>query len=134
MPRLNQSQQIRRIKKAVASAAACIKALGTKSSLADLAEALLLEGILSGDIRAAAFASRNKLQTENLRLRQRIALTKLRTEEIKRKVAEIALQASKPKNRSPEQVLIAIRNVYGLTLAEPQKALPDKSNNQEKQQ
>ncbi len=104
-----------RIRSAVAEAARYRKALGSPREISNIAEALLVQAILNGDVQAAAFATRTRIQRENNRLRQRLALTRMRTERIKQKAAEIALRAAQAggKNLSEEQ-LHSIRQIYGL--------------------
>ncbi len=112
---LNPTSDLHRIRSAVAEAARYRKALGSPRELSNIAEALLLQAILNGDVQAAAFATRTRTQHENNRLRQRLALTRMRTERIKQKAAEIALRAAQGAGKSlSDQQLHDIRSIYGL--------------------
>src|SRR5207245_1437643 len=91
---LTPTPDVHRIRSAVAEAARYRKALGSPREISNIAEALLVQAILNGDVQAAAFATRTRMQRENNRLRQRLALTRMRTERIKQKAAEIALRAA----------------------------------------
>lgn len=111
---LHPSSTEARLRDAITQAAVLTRELRKgKTTPAQLAEALILQAILSGDVQAAAWTTRTKLAKENLRLRQRIALTKLRTEQLKQRAAQLDIEASE-KKLTPEQLIQKVRAIYGL--------------------
>lgn len=76
----------------------------------DLLEATILQGVASGDVMAAAVATRLRLQNENLRLKVRLNRWKEKRERIR---AEI-LERSNKDQPTRETLVQAIREVYGL--------------------
>lgn len=100
-----------RIKAAVTRARQLLRAAG-ESGQQDLTRALLLQGILSGDTVAAAIAERQRLQKENLRLRQRLTYAKLRTERAKAIMLEKATAA--PTRLTGLNLVNQLREIYGI--------------------
>ena len=87
-----------------------------------LAESVMLQGILAGDVTSAAIATKLRLQNENLRLKRRMNMQRLRLESIKTRLLAKALE---PKPEVPPQQLIrALEEIYGLTTIIEAKALP----------
>ncbi len=90
---------------------------------AALAESVMLQGILAGDVTSAAIATKLRLQNENLRLKRRMNTQRLRLESIKTRLLAKALEP-KPLP-SPEELLASIEEIYGLGKEVIQvKALP----------
>lgn len=103
-----------RLREAICQASVLTRELKKgKTDAATLGEALILQAILSGDVQAAAWSTRQKLAHENLRLRQRIALTKLKTEQLKQRAAQLDIEASQ-KKLTPEELMQKVRAIYGL--------------------
>ncbi len=113
--RLTASKLASRVKSAIATAAFLKKAISQSGLTADLAEATLLQGILSGDVQAAAISTKVKLMNENLRLRQRLTASRLRSEQVKQEILHTELLRSK---RNPaqthEEIISRIKAIYGL--------------------
>ncbi len=107
----------RRLRKAIATAKHLKQAMrGTNS--AELAESLILQGILSGDVYAASIHTRSRLQNENLRLKKRLTNSRLKTERVKRELLEAAkprphLTAEQDRYRNV-QMMNRINEIYGL--------------------
>ena len=106
-----------RVKAAITAARQLLRAAGEHGQQ-DLTRALLLQGILSGDTVAAAIAERQRLQKENLRLRQRLTFARLRTERAKALILEKAATAPLP--LTGLDLVNRMREIYAL----PPLALP----------
>ena len=100
-----------RVKNAITAARQLLAAAGEHGQQ-DLTRALLLQGILSGDTVAAAIAERQRLQKENLRLRQRLTFARLRTERAKASLLERA--ATRPTPLQGLDLVNALREIYGI--------------------
>jgi len=107
-----------RVKTAITAARQLLRAAGEHGQQ-DLTRALLLQGILSGDTVAAAIAERQRLQKENLRLRQRLTFARLRTERAKAIILEKA--SAGPNQLVGEALVNQVRAMYGL---QPDLLLP----------
>jgi len=107
-----------RVKAAITAARQLLRAAGEHGQQ-DLTRALLLQGILSGDTVAAAIAERQRLQKENLRLRQRLTFARLRTERAKAIMLEKATAA--PTRLTGLALVNELRAIYGL---QPELLLP----------
>lgn len=79
-----------------------------------LASTMLLQGILSGDVMAASFHVRQRLQRENLRLRRRLNMARIKTETAKVRLLEIEATARSRPASSPFELMNHIREIYGL--------------------
>lgn len=111
---LNPQSTEARLREAICQAAVLTRELKKgKTDASTLGEALILQAILAGDVTAAAWSTRQKMHRENLRLRQRIALTKLRTEQLKQRAAALDIETSQ-KKLTPAQVMQRVRAIYGL--------------------
>jgi hypothetical protein len=86
-----------------------------------LAQATMLQGILSGDVIAASMHARQRLQNENLRLRRRLTHVRIKTEEAKRRLLEAETDRSQVSGEITAIQINRIREIYGL---EPQRLLP----------
>ena len=109
--KLNKRQQAKRIETALRDARALLRRAGTRGGQ-QLAQATLLQGILSGDVLAASMHERQRMQRENLRLRQRFAHVRLRTEQAKAKLLELA--AVQPTKLIGDALMEHIADIYGL--------------------
>ena len=79
-----------------------------------LADSMLLQGILSGDVMAASFHVRQRLQRENLRLRRRLNMARIKTEAAKVRLLEIELYNRSKEPELVETTLNKIKQIYGL--------------------
>jgi hypothetical protein len=77
----------------------------------------MLQGILSGDIMAAMVHTRQRLQNENLRLRRRITMSRLKTEEAKARLLSIEADRRARPEPTAREVLEQVRAIYGLPQA-----------------
>ena len=110
-----------RVKKAIKNARAILNQV-KKGDANALAQATMLQGLLSGDVMTAAIAERQRLQRENLKLRQRLTHAKMRTERAKAVLLE---KAAAPQERlTPPELLAKLREIYGFQPFEEPKALP----------
>lgn len=112
---MTASKLAHRVKQAIATAAFLKKAITRTGITQELAEATLLQGILSGDVAAASIATKVRLMNENLRLRQRLTASRLRSEQVKQAILRNELSRSKrhpPKTQ--DQIISSIRAIYGL--------------------
>jgi hypothetical protein len=114
-----------RVKTAITAARQLLRAAGEHGQQ-DLTRALLLQGILSGDTVAAAIAERQRLQKENLRLRQRLTFARLRTERAKASLLERA--ATRPTPLQGIELINQLRAIYSLA---PLPLLPAPEVNRE---
>ena len=92
-----------------------------KGDSAALQEAVMLQGLLSGDIFAANIAARTALQNENMRLRTRVAREKIRTERLKQKLLSAALPNPNANQFTQEELVDQIRELYGLRPESPER-------------
>ena len=77
-----------------------------------LAESVMLQGILAGDVTSAAIATKLRLQNENLRIKQRMHRQRLQLEAIKTKILAQSLPRPQP---DLADVIRNIEEIYGLT-------------------
>jgi hypothetical protein len=82
-------------------------------------QAVMLPGILSGDIMAAMVHTRQRLQNENLRLRRRITMSRLKTEEAKARLLSIEADRRSRPEPTASEILSQVRAIYGLTHTSP---------------
>ncbi len=108
----NLSRAAARLKEAVAKARE-YKRILQKGDKDALAEAVLLQGIISGDVISASILTRQKMQRENLRLRQRLAVQKLRESRAQQRLLEVTADRAERK-QSPADLIRTIREIYGL--------------------
>lgn len=90
-----------------------MKAILKRGDADDLANATLLQGIISGDVISASIVTRQRLQRENLRLRQRLAVQKLRESRAQERLLTITAQKTE-RQESHATLMSRIRNIYGL--------------------
>jgi hypothetical protein len=88
-----------------------------------LAQATLLQGVLSGDVIAASIHARQRLQRENLRLRARLTHARLKTEAAKQLLLQAEASRSIRTQDMNEDAYRRIRDLYGLD-TQPFHALP----------
>jgi hypothetical protein len=79
-----------------------------------IAEATMLQGVLSGDVMAAAVVTRQRLQRENLRLRERLTRARIKTEEAKYQLLNIESEVRSRPQLDPYEILTRVRAIYGL--------------------
>ena len=79
-----------------------------------LAEATLLQGVISGDVISAGILTRQRLQRENLRLRARYSKERIKTERVKRLMLETITGKMTPAQRPTEDTFRRIAEIYGL--------------------
>jgi len=113
----NHQTDTTRVKSAIHRARTLLKAAGHHGQ-EDLTRALLLQGILSGDVISASIAERQRLQKENLRLHQRLTHAKLRTERARAIILEKA--STVPTALLGLELVNRMREIYAL----PPLALP----------
>ena len=87
-----------------------------------LTGAVLIQGILSGDVVSASIAERQRLQKENLKLRQRLTHAKLRTERAKAVLLERA-SIDRPALVG-DALMHELYGIYGMDYR-PHRALPE---------
>lgn len=111
--------QSERIKSAIRNAKKMLRAF-KKGDAEKVTEATLMQGILSGDVTAAAIAVKIKLQNENLALRRALALSRLRTEgltqRIQRRQAELMEKPALTSTEQQQLMARRIQEVYGVAL------------------
>ena len=91
-----------------------------------LAEAVMLQGILAGDVTSAAIATKLRLQNEMLRIKQRMHRQRLQLEALKTRI--LAKSLEQPQPPSWDDVLQTIEEVYGLRRGTVElRSLPEKS-------
>lgn len=103
------------LKKRIKSARAML-AVMKKGDAEALQEAVLLQGLMSGDIFAANLRSRQILLRENLRLKQHFQREKIRTERLKQTLLEAAIPGNSPEptTQLSQDTIARIREIYGL--------------------
>ena len=74
----------------------------------------MLQGVLSGDVMAAAVVTRQRLQRENLRLRERLTRARIKTEEAKYQLLNIESEVRSRPQLDPYEILTRVRAIYGL--------------------
>lgn len=74
----------------------------------------MIQGVLSGDVMAATFISKQRLARENTRLRRRITFARLRTEEAKRRLLDIEADRRERPDPDPVTMINRIREIYGM--------------------
>ena len=74
----------------------------------------MLQGVLSGDVMAAAVVTRQRLQRENLRLRERLTRARIRTEEAKVKLLDIEAEVRTRPELPMYEIVNRMRAIYGL--------------------
>lgn len=79
-----------------------------------LAQATMLQGVLSGDVIAASMHARHRLQRENLQLRRRLTLARIKTEAAKQILFEAEAHRSEATGEITALQIQRIREVYGL--------------------
>ncbi len=79
-----------------------------------LAKSTLLQGVLSGDVVAASIHARQRLQRENLQLRRRLTLARLKTEHAKRLLIEAETARSMKGTEFTQATIDEIKAIYGL--------------------
>ena len=79
-----------------------------------LIQSTLIQGLLSGDVMAASIRARLKLQRENQRMRRRLTLSRIRTEEVKQRLLSVEADAREKPPRPWHETLNVIREIYGL--------------------
>lgn len=100
-----------RVKTALTHARQLLRAAGARGQQ-ELTQALLLQGILSGDVVSASIAQRQRLQKANLRLRQRLTYARLRTERAKAQLLERTL--TRPTPLQGLDLVNQLREIYGI--------------------
>lgn len=90
-----------------------MKAILKRGDADDLAQATLLQGIISGDVISASIITRQRLQRENLRLRQRLAVQKLRESRAQERLLQATAEKAE-RQLSQAELASKIREIYGL--------------------
>lgn len=95
-----------------------------------LTQATLLQGILSGDVMAASFHARQKLQRENFLLRRRLTMSRIKTETVKQRL--LAIEANRRERPETPGWVIALKvaDIYGLNAPEDYARLAEWEQNQ----
>ena len=117
-PLENHRQVVSRVKAAVLKARKMQSVLKSGDEDA-LVNATLLQGILSGDVTAASFKMRARLQRENMAMRRRLTMSRIKTEQVKQRLLT-AEADRREKPDTPWSVTVdRIREVYGLAPMNP---------------
>jgi len=122
-PPKNQVGAARRWSEGIKKAHQLIDSLKTGDREA-IAEATMLQGVLSGDVMAASIITRQRLQRENLRLRERLTRARIRTEQAKVKLLDIEGELRSRPPQDPYQIVNSVRAIYGLLPVERPALLP----------
>lgn len=97
-----------------------MKAILRRGDADDLAQATLLQGIISGDVISASIITRQRLQRENLRLRERLAVQKLRESRAQERLLQLTADKAEQQINHAE-IVSRVREIYGLQpFANPQ--------------
>jgi hypothetical protein len=84
----------------------------------------MLQGVLSGDVMAAAIITRQRLQHENLRLRERLTRARIRTEEAKHHLLNIESEVRSRPAPDAFEMVNRMRAIYGMLPIERPALLP----------
>jgi hypothetical protein len=84
-----------------------------------LTQATILQGVIAGDVLSAMFVARQRLQRENLALRNRIARARIKTEAVKQRLLSIEADNRSLPPQDPVVIINNIRALYGLPPTNP---------------